>query len=370
MRFKDCFVTRRCVVSAGAVRHCCFLFFAGLGIVTSGCSLPQISNPFTALRGGSHQTETERIAKASKNLKDPHRLHLTHAKLQERQGNLDSARISYEIALSHNSKSIDAVLGLARLDQLAGRRDKAEKGYLKALKIQPNNPQAFDAAGQFYASQDQWDKSVKMLKSAMMAAPDEAIYRYHLAVALASSGRMNEAMPHFVKTIGEAEAHYNVGYILQKKGDLDGAKRQLTQAVLKKPDLIVAQKLLDELNEDQNDQFRIASNPASTKRQRSRVPVSAPNRASVQNAAQNPFGVSSGSAGRVSTTGWRDTNGFGNSVAPQQKFPNRTSSNQGISTPNPFAELDSSVIQDTRTLSPEQFEQMENQFESATRLGN
>ncbi|MCH7688004.1 MAG: tetratricopeptide repeat protein, partial [Planctomycetes bacterium] len=126
-------------MSAGALRRCCFFFLAGLGIVTSGCSLPQISNPLTALWSGTNQTEKERIAKASKNLKNPHRLHLTHAKLQEQQGNLDSARTSYEIALSHNSKSVDALLGLARLDQLAGRMDKAEKGYLKALKIQPNN---------------------------------------------------------------------------------------------------------------------------------------------------------------------------------------------------------------------------------------
>ncbi|MCH7687965.1 MAG: tetratricopeptide repeat protein [Planctomycetes bacterium] len=324
----------------------------------------------TALWSGTNQTENERIAKASKNLKDPHRLHLTHAQLQERQGNLDSARTSYEIALSHNSKSVDAVLGLARLDQLAGRMDKAEKGYLKALKIQPNNPQAFDAAGQFYASQDQWDKSVEMLKSAMMAAPDEATYRYHLAVALASSGKINEAMPHFVKTIGEAEAHYNVGYILHEKGDLAGAKRQLTQAVLKKPELTVAQQLLDELNNDQNDQIMITSTPASIKRQRSRVPVSAPNRASAQSAVQTPFGVSAGSAGRVSTTGWRRTNGLQKSVAPQQKFPNRATSNQGISAPNPFAGLDNSGIQETRTLSPEQIEQMKNQFGSATRRGN
>jgi tetratricopeptide (TPR) repeat protein len=358
-------------VSTGSSCHCCFFFLTGLGIVTAGCSLPQTSNFLTALWSGSNQTEKERIAKASKNLKDPLRLHLSHAKLQEQQGNLDLARTSYEIALGHNSNSVDAVLGLARLDLLAGRIVKAEQGYLKALKIQPNNSQALDAAGQFYASQEQWDKAIEMLKSAMMAAPDEATNRYHLAVALASSGKVNEAMPHFVKTIGEAEAHYNVGYILHEKGDQVGAKRQLTQAVLKKPELTVAQQLLDELNKNQDGQLIISSNPASTKKnQRPRTPVSAPNRASVQGAVQTPFSAFDGSAGRVSTTGWRGANGFGKPVAPQLEFPNRAISNQGISSPNPFAGLDNSGTQETSTLSPEQIEQMKNQFGSATRMGN
>ena len=357
-------------MSAGALRHCCFLFLTGLGFVTAGCSLPQISNPLTALGVGRNLTEKERIVKASKNLKNPFKLHLTHAKLQEQQGNLDLAQTSYEIALSHNSKSVDAVLGLARIDQLAGRIDKAEKGYLNALKIQPNNPQALDAAGQFYASQKQWDKSVENLKSAMLAAPNNTSYRYHLAVALASSGKINEAIPHFVRTIGEAEAHYNVGYILHEKGDLAGAKRQLTQAVLKKPELTVAQQLLDELNIFQNEQRMISSAPASTKRQSSRNPVSAPNRASAQSAVQNPFGVSAGSAGRVSTTAWRGTNSPGKPVALQRKFPNRAISNQGISASNPFAGLGNSGIQEAGTLSPEQIEQMKNQFGSATDIGN
>ena len=357
-------------MSAGAMRRCCFFFLAGLGFVTAGCSFPKISNPLTAIRSGMNQTESERIAKASNKLKDPHRLHLTHAKLQERQGNLDLARTSYEIALIHNSKSVDAVLGLARLNQLAGRMDKAEKGYLKALKMQPNNPQAFDAAGQFYASQDQWDESVELLKSAMMAAPDESTYRYHLAVALASSGKINEAMPHFVKTIGEAEAHYNVGYILHERGDLAGAKQQLAQAVLKKPKLTVARKLLDELNTLQNEQLIITSTSESTSKQRPRVPVSTANRTSAPRETQNPFGVSAGLVGQISTTGWQDTNGLGKAVSSQTKSPIRTTSNRGITDPNPFADPDNSGIQETRTLSSEQIEQMNNQFVPATSMGN
>ena len=55
--------------------------------------------------------------------------------------------------------------------------------------------------------------------------------------SLASSGDVNRALPLFAQTVGEAEAHYNVGYILYEKGDATGAERQFLAAVLKKPGL-------------------------------------------------------------------------------------------------------------------------------------
>lgn len=188
-------------------------------------------------------------------LKDPAKTHLAYGKWQEQLGKLADARRSYERVLGEDPDSIEAVLGLARLDQLGGRTQEAELGFKKALKLKPNDPHALDALGQFYAAQQRWPEAIEALNAAMLAAPAESTYRFHLAVALAQSGDVESAMPHFVKTVGEAEARYNIGYILHQKGDLDGARRQYLQAVTLRPDLRQAQEMLDELVRDQQDKL-------------------------------------------------------------------------------------------------------------------
>lgn len=184
-------------------------------------------------------------------VKDPAAIMVAYAKWQEEVGNLVKARESYENAYSQDPKSVDAVLGLARLDHLAGRTHDAEQRYLKALKMAPNNADALNAAGQFYASEDRWDEAKSMLNSAMLAAPNDPKHRFDLAVALASSGDVQAALPHFARTVGDAEAHYNAGYILQRRGDLAAAEQQYIQAVLKKPQLGEAQAMLEDVRRAQ-----------------------------------------------------------------------------------------------------------------------
>ena len=58
-------------------------------------------------------------------LKDPERLHLAYGKLSEQTGDYATARESYETALRQNEQTEEAILGLARLDLLAGRHAEA-----------------------------------------------------------------------------------------------------------------------------------------------------------------------------------------------------------------------------------------------------
>src|ERR1700676_1358407 len=57
--------------------------------------------------------------KAERNLKDPAALHVAYGHFEVQAGQPDEARKSYDRALSENPRSVEAVLGLARLDQLA-----------------------------------------------------------------------------------------------------------------------------------------------------------------------------------------------------------------------------------------------------------
>jgi Flp pilus assembly protein TadD len=184
-------------------------------------------------------------------LKDTTELSLAYARWMEDVGNLVEARRKYTEVTESKPKNIEAILGLARIDQMSGRPHEAEQGFLKALKLDENSPVALHALGQFYASQERWPEAVKQLNRAMLSAPTEKKYRYDLAVALVHNGDVNTALSHFVRTVGDAEAHYNVGLILHEEGRLDEAADQMLRAVTKKPDLHEAQYWLDEIHREQ-----------------------------------------------------------------------------------------------------------------------
>lgn len=201
-------------------------------------------------------------ADAPRDIGDPTELSLMYARWREDVKDLPEARKHYGKVAEQNPKNIDAVLGLARIDLASGMTYEAEQGFLTALKLDPNSAAALHSLGQFYGSQERWREAVDMLNKAMLAAPAERQYRYDLAVALVRAGDIHGAMPHFIRTVGDAEAHYNVGLILHEEGRLEEAEQQLLLAVTKKPELHEAQIWLDEIRRARESVVTAAQAPA------------------------------------------------------------------------------------------------------------
>ncbi|QDU80338.1 cellulose synthase subunit BcsC [Polystyrenella longa] len=185
--------------------------------------------------------------KSRTGLEEPQEVHESYAKWQEQQGNLTEARQSYEFVLKQNPKSVDAMLGLARLDQLGGQAERAEKAIQDAQSIAPNDPSVLSALGQFYVSQGRFSEATDALQQAALISPNDTTVQYHLGVALARSGDLDSARPYFVRTVGEAEAHYNIGYILNEMGQSVAAEQELMASLQKKPDLQSSQQLLGDI---------------------------------------------------------------------------------------------------------------------------
>uniref|UniRef100_UPI002628BB02 tetratricopeptide repeat protein n=1 Tax=uncultured Gimesia sp. TaxID=1678688 RepID=UPI002628BB02 len=82
--------------------------------------------------------------------------------------------------------------------------------------------------------------------------------RYQLGIAMASSGDYQGAMPHLIRAVGEAEAHYNIGYILRDRGQLQASEQQFLQAVLLKPEFNEAQYWLDEIRREKENRLMLA----------------------------------------------------------------------------------------------------------------
>lgn len=180
----------------------------------------------------------------------PPDLKLSQARFEEEHGFRDEARKSYEQVLSANSKSIDAIIGLARLDQVAGRTAEAEAGFHKAIKMNPRSGLALDALGQFYVDQKRWNEAVATLQKAMAAAPDDKTFQFHYGIALGKAGRIGEAVPLLIGSVGSAATHYNVGLILHEQGELAASEDEFAAAVLESPRMQQAQYWLAEVRRE------------------------------------------------------------------------------------------------------------------------
>lgn len=251
-------------------------------------------------------------------LRNPAKVHVAYARWQEQQKKLPQARDSYQKALTHDPKSVDALLGLSRLDQLAGRYADAEQKLQRAETLQPKSGLISAAWAEHHAAQQHWNEAIARYEQAIERDATETLYRHQLAVMLAKAGRTGDAIAAFTPLIGEAEAHYNVGYLLQQQGQTLAAEEQFQRALAIKPEFAVAAKML-----------------ARSRRERGVPDTSQPVMAAAVSTA--PFHPSTTDGGDVSTVAWRAHDG----IAP--------------------ASATSAVPQPPEGLSPQQLEQWYNQ---------
>jgi len=222
----------------------CVLLASATGCITITPTSPSLSWKSLTKPKVERASFEEKVPDAPGDPKNPARLKVAYGRVMEETGQAGEARKCYEDALALQPKEMEAILGLARLDAAASNLDQAELGLKKAVKMAPNSSLAQYSLGQFYAGQERWEEASEALTKAMLSEPDDTQARYALAVALVHTGKIDAALPHFIRTVGDAEAHYNVGLILQQQGHPQDAERHFAMAVTKKPELVAAQNWL------------------------------------------------------------------------------------------------------------------------------
>lgn len=224
---------------------------AGLSLAVVGCT----TTPKNPLASKSNEQPAATAVSGSGEFasnagpKDPAKIHLAYGQWQEQMGQQAEARDSYSKVLEDQPKNLDALLGMARVDQAGGLMGDAEERLKKAHKLAPKDPRVQASYGNFYAAKQEWDKAVECHQAAVKAAPNDPRYQFLLGVALARSGDVDAAYPYFVRSLGDAEAHYNLGLILHEQGDRAGSLEQIEQALALKPDLTQAQAMLERLQQ-------------------------------------------------------------------------------------------------------------------------
>jgi tetratricopeptide (TPR) repeat protein len=171
--------------------------------------------------------------------------HVSFARWREEVGDLHAAREHYETALEESPEHLAALLGLAQMELRAGNTSAAEQHLTKAMQVDSESAVVSFTLGQLRSAQRRWDDAAEAFNQASLADPAQTAYRFHLAVALTHAGKVEMAIPNFIRTVGHAEAHYNVGRILHDKGLLEQAEQHFELAVAEGPELEEAHEWLN-----------------------------------------------------------------------------------------------------------------------------
>lgn len=111
-----------------------------------------------------------------------------------RQGKLEAAIAAYQRALSLDSNFAGAYVNLADVYRQQGREEEGEKQLRKGLDVLPNAADLHHALGLLLVRKADMPAALKELGSAAQLAPDNVRYGYVYAVALHSSGKVDEAL--------------------------------------------------------------------------------------------------------------------------------------------------------------------------------
>ena len=132
-------------------------------------------------------------------------------------------------------------------DQL-GKFAQSEVHYGRALKLAPSDPKVWNSAGYSYYMQNRLADAERALKLAAKHDKNDPKIQTNLGLALAASGKSDEALAAFSKAGGAAVGHANLGFILAAMGKKDEARKNYEIAASLQPELAPAREALARLD--------------------------------------------------------------------------------------------------------------------------
>jgi tetratricopeptide (TPR) repeat protein len=172
-------------------------------------------------------------------------LGITLARLHDAEG----ARKQLEKAIELGASEPELRFELAKVLRSLGETDKAQqqlKLYQEELKARANRTVAAQKSGQAEQEMNQGNaqKAVTLYREALEATPNNAMLAYKLAMALDSTGNLEDERSVLEQAtkldVDFALAQNQLGYVLSRLGNLQGAEEHFRQALRSAPDYLQA----------------------------------------------------------------------------------------------------------------------------------
>ncbi|MCP4175907.1 MAG: tetratricopeptide repeat protein [Fuerstiella sp.] len=166
---------------------------------------------------------------------------LKFARWREDLGDYQEAKEHYREILTDNPDSLEARMGIARIEFAIGRVAEAQAILAATARKHPDSPEVWMETGRIHSNQEEWEQAIQSLEKAVAIAPpsDPALFkatRYELGLALARNGQTEEARPHLTAAVGSAAALFNIGFVLHEQGHNQDASTWFQRALDSHPD--------------------------------------------------------------------------------------------------------------------------------------
>jgi hypothetical protein len=124
----------------------------------------------------------------------------------------------------------------------------AQQRLMLILRDKLEDPDVLRAIADVYAEQNQWQDARKVLQAAVERVPNSSRLNFELGVVEARCGDYVSALSHFERSVGTAQAHYNLGVLLHEAGLAEASVYEFRQALQHDPRLTEAREWLVYLN--------------------------------------------------------------------------------------------------------------------------
>jgi len=149
---------------------------------------------------------------------------MANGRLQERAGEWDKARATYEAALKRFPNDAAPYHRLGVVADQQRRYLEAEQMFAEAIQRNPRNGQQFNDLGYCYFLQGQMNRAESALLKATQLEPKNPRFQNNYAMVLAHLGRVDEALARFRMAGSEADAQYNLAFVYASLEKIDEAK--------------------------------------------------------------------------------------------------------------------------------------------------
>jgi tetratricopeptide (TPR) repeat protein len=156
---------------------------------------------------------------------------VANGRLWESTGNRQKAMESYTKALEVKPNDAKALASIARLHHGGGDHAKAIEFFQKAIQQDPEESTLHNDLGLTYSKSGNNQAAVASLTTALKMDPGTSRYANNLATVKFDQGKSDEALSVLMENNKPAVAHYNMAYLFQERGQVDDAKKHLSEAV-------------------------------------------------------------------------------------------------------------------------------------------